>query len=162
MFIDFLLDETGNGGDMQIAGNDIVTVSGFENMPYLSMFGGRNWWGNELLLSGDGDFQFLATTEATILTTPLNSQGRLIIREAILQDLAFIKTYVPGTVIEVDVTIVSDNVLSIVIGIDGETFYYYWNPVKKMLQRSARARMYVTEDGGQIYYTEDGSQYYEW
>jgi hypothetical protein len=41
---DILIFETGNGGDMMLRNNDIVTVEGYENQPYLAMFGGNGSW----------------------------------------------------------------------------------------------------------------------
>jgi hypothetical protein len=39
--MDILLVETGNGGDVIFTGNDLAVINGFENMPYLAMFGGN-------------------------------------------------------------------------------------------------------------------------
>jgi len=160
--IDIEILESGNGGEMSIAGNDIRVVTGYENMPYLSNFGGQNWWANNLLLNTNNDFEFNATTEQVLLTTPLNSNGRLIIIEAITNDLNYIIQNVPNTVINVTAKIVSDDRLNITISFLGLTFYYYWNPSSGVLMSVAGARVYVTEDGGAVYGTEDGSESYTW
>ena len=62
---DLAVIENGNGGDIQVFGNDLAIVNGIENMPYLGMFGGNleqstvdnevtefslDWWGNDLLM----------------------------------------------------------------------------------------------------------------
>ncbi len=156
--MDLQILETGNGGDSQLLGNDFATVTGVENMPYLSMFGGTNFWGNDLLFNSD-DLRFLAETEATLLTTPLNSQGRIIIENAVKRDLAFLLADIPETKLNVSVTIISDNKLSIYINFGGFQFYFLWNPVTKTLtQTITPSRHYVTE-GGEDYVTEDGEIY---
>ena len=38
---DLLIIETDNGGDLVLRNNDLVSIEGFENMPYLGMFGGN-------------------------------------------------------------------------------------------------------------------------
>lgn len=38
---DILLIETDNGGDFVLKNNDLASIEGFENMPYLGMFGGN-------------------------------------------------------------------------------------------------------------------------
>ena len=79
---DLLIRETGNGGDLVLKGNDLAMVSGAENMPYLSMFGGVNWWGNDLLLGEDIDLQFNSESEAAINDISLNSAGRVALENA--------------------------------------------------------------------------------
>jgi hypothetical protein len=71
--MDLAIIETGNGGDLQLVGNDLAMVNGIENMPYLGMFGGNieestvnkveklqsfDWWGNNLLMPGNQSIQF--------------------------------------------------------------------------------------------------------
>jgi hypothetical protein len=119
---DVLLYETGNGGDVLVRGNDLAAVSGYENAPYLSMFGGSDWWGNYLTT---GKYQ--SQTEAILLTTPLTSSGRLLIENAINADLAFLSD-IEGTTWSVNTAITGPNRLEITITINGDTFSYVWNP----------------------------------
>lgn len=160
--IDIELTECNNGGEMRIAANDLAFVTGVENMPYLSMFGGQDWWGNDLFLNTGNDFVFSATTEAIMLTTPLNSNGRQIIYDAILADLKYLTKDIPGTTIALDLVIISDDKLSLIINFNGLTFYFLWNPKSATLTQLPTERLYVTEDGSQIYGTEDGSEAYTW
>ena len=108
MYFDLAIVETGNGGDLQLIGNDLAVVNGIENMPYLAMFGGGkyitpsnntglpqtaqsfDWWGNNLLMPSDQAAQFNSTVEEVLNTTPINSAGRVIIQNAIIDDLQFL------------------------------------------------------------------------
>jgi hypothetical protein len=128
--MDLVLIETGNGGDLVLQGNDLAIATGYENIPYLSMFGGADWWGNEFL---DPAQQFNSLTESALKQYALNSAGRVEIEKAINADLEYIAANVPGTKVSVVTTIVSDNRLSIVITIDGQTFSYLWNPITGFL-----------------------------
>lgn len=38
---DLKLKETGSGGDLIFNGNDLEVVEGFQNMPYLGIYGGN-------------------------------------------------------------------------------------------------------------------------
>jgi len=126
--MDLELIETGNGGDLRIVGNDLAVVNGYENMPYLAMFGGSEFWGNDLLFNEGTDFKFSSTTEKVLQSVALNSAGRIEIEAAILADLAFIKKNVPDTKIVVSTSIVTPDRLDIAINIDGQAFYFEWNP----------------------------------
>jgi hypothetical protein len=131
--MDVELTEYGNGGDLRILGNDVVVNYGVENMPYIAMFGGAKWWGNELLLQ-DLDLQFLSETNALLLTTPLSSQGRQLIDAAVRRDLQFLVNDVPNTVLITETIITDDNRLSIYVNFGGAQFYALWNPDTQMLQ----------------------------
>lgn len=123
--LDLLVIETGNGGDLRIAGNDLETIRGYENMPYLSMFGGADWWANDLITEPTQRMQSL--TEAALLNNALTSSGRIAIIRAIEQDLAFL-TNQTGALVAVEASITGPDRLEISINIDGQTFYLEWNP----------------------------------
>lgn len=125
---DLLIYETGNGGDLKLRGADLVSVNGYENVTYLAMFGGASWWGNYMQPSRP----FQSQTETVLETTALNSAGRLAVEEAVKNDLAFL-TEIPGTTFTVSVTLVSKDRIDIDIAVDGQTFYYSWNPDKLFL-----------------------------
>lgn len=125
-FTDALLYETGSGGDMVLRNNDIVTVAGYENMPYLSMYGGNGSWMDDLLLIGDQ--KHTAQTETALQNTPLTSQGRQIIEDAINADLQFLVDDVEGTAVDVAVSIPSKNRVDAAININGQTIYMNWHP----------------------------------
>lgn len=132
---DIDIREQGNGGDMTLRGNDLVGANGYENMPYLLMFGGHipapvdgdaDWWGNFFIK--DESQKFKSNTERVLNTTPLNSAGRLKIEQAVIKDLKVISDNVPGTIIKVSVVIESDDRVHIGININGQVFDINWNP----------------------------------
>lgn len=131
MSIDLLVIETGTGGDLVLSGNDLATVTGLENQPYIGQFGddGR-WWGNTLLeLLNDGTaIIFSSTTETVMNEFALNSNGKQKIENAMLADLQYLVNDVPGTTITIATQIISDNRLDVQINISGQLFSYEWNP----------------------------------
>jgi len=122
MITDLLIYEVGEGGDLLLRGNDLVHVKGYENAPYLAMFGGNKWWANYLTKN-----KFQSKTEQVLYTTPLTSSGRVTIENAILSDLTFLND-IPGTKYSVSTKITNSNRLEISISINGNTFMYVWNP----------------------------------
>lgn len=122
---DLAVVETGNGGDLQLRGNDLAGVNSIENMPYLAMFGGNpgfitkskvtesesfDFWGNNLLMPSDQSKQFNSLTENLINTITLNSSGRIKIETAIKNDLAFMSGF---AVVDVSVSIVDTDRISV-------------------------------------------------
>ena len=129
--MDLILIETGDGGDFVKTKNDFVGIEGFENMVYLALFGGNiqastptqrlqsqqafDWWGNSLLMPNDQGIQFNSETERVLMKTPLNSSGRLLIEDAVRNDLKFMKEFAR---VSVAVSIISDN--RVVIGVQAQ------------------------------------------
>jgi len=156
--VDIMIKETFNGGDITILNNDVMVVTGIENMPYLSMFGGGDWWGNDLLLTDGPDLKFIATTEALCRVTTLNSNGRALIEAAVLADLAFLETDVPGTTLNVTVQVLDDNVISITVFINlQQVFYMLWNPVNPVLSVLPVSSDVLLNDDGDALFNDDGS-----
>lgn len=143
--------ETGNGGDLNKKGNDLSVVFGFENMPYLALFGGNkeavtkpriaseqafDYWANSLLMPNDPSIQFNSLTEKTLETVALNSAGRLLIEDAIKKDLEFMS---PFAEITVSTTIISTDHLRIGIGLkqpdnlQEKEFIYIWDATQLTL-----------------------------
>lgn len=103
---DILLAEQGNGGEMAVLGNDLVLTEELLQMAYLALFGGNieasttgqeleselryDWWANGLLYAQAPQKQFNSETERVLQNTVLNSSGRLEIKSAIENDLAFL------------------------------------------------------------------------
>lgn len=126
---DVLIYEQGTGGDALLKGNDLATLNGYENSPYLSMFGGDNtFWGNYLM----PDNIFSSKTAAILNKTPLSSAGRKTIEDAINADLSFLNN-IPGTTWTLFTAITNANRLRIDININGQLFSYEWNPDKLFL-----------------------------
>lgn len=128
MTFDLEIIETGNGGDLVLLRNDLSVVNGIDNMPYLGMFGGnvaasttaeraadaKDWWGNNLLMQSDFAIQFNSIVEKTLNTTGLSSSGRVIIENAIIEDLQFLA---PVAKIKVSVSIVATDRINVDIKI---------------------------------------------
>lgn len=129
--MDFALLETGNGGDLLLQGSDLVVVEGIQNMPYLAMFGGNieqdtknkvteeqsfDWWGNNLLMPNNQSIQFNSITERVINNTPLTSQGRVTIENAIKTDLKFLQDL--GAEVSVSVSITATDRIDVNIKIN--------------------------------------------
>jgi len=123
MTTDVLIYETGQGGDLYLQGNDVALTTGVENVPYLAMFGGDNWWGNQYIAT-----PFASKTEAALLSNPLTSAGRIAIEAAMQADLAFLND-IPGTTWSVVTSISGNpNLLNATITINGQSFSMQWNP----------------------------------
>ncbi len=142
--MDVLIIETLNGGDIVKKGNDVTTAAGWENMPYLAMFGGNvrqstpsrrvegelnfDFWGNAY--EPDPVVQMNSQTERTLMTTALTSTGRVVIENAVKADLAFMSEFADVTVA---VSIVSDDRVQIDIAIieptnlQNRNFRYLWD-----------------------------------
>lgn len=106
---DLKMIETGNGGDLVLNGNDLQVIEGWQNMPYLGMFGGNveasttgpkisneealDWWANNLLMQNEQEIQLNSTLEKALNTIPLTSSGRNQIRQAVIFDLGFMTQF---------------------------------------------------------------------
>jgi hypothetical protein len=126
--MDTVIVETYNGGDISKIGNDVLTVNGFENMPYIAMFGGNpdqltptvrivgeqnfDWFGNAF--ETDAILQTNSLTERTLRSVALNSAGRVQIEQAVNADLSFMSSFAKVTVV---VSIISDDRVQIDINI---------------------------------------------
>lgn len=143
--MDLALIETGNGGDIVFRNKDLAMVFGFENMPYMALFGGNpnypttplkdseqafDWWGNRLLFPNDESKQFNSLTEQKLKTVALNSSGRIQIEESVKQDLKFMSDFAN---LKVSVSIISDDKVLIELQIvrpdnlQKTTFIYIWD-----------------------------------
>lgn len=116
-----LIESDGNGGDVQLMGNDLAVILNTENQVFLAFFGGnkeqstnpsnipadsKDYWANGLFMPSDPSIQFNSETERALDNTPLTSSGRGIIENAMKKDLEFFSVF--GTV-DVRVEIVSDD-----------------------------------------------------
>lgn len=121
--MDIELTERGNGGEMTLGSGDVVLVEGVENVPYLAMFGGADWWANDLLTDDEGTAcAYTCRTEKALRENALTSAGREAILQAAIADLQEASTALDGdntfaagdnvTTVEVDVVITGvDSVL---------------------------------------------------
>jgi len=150
--MDLALIETGNGGDLVNVGSDLRVFYGFENMPYLAMFGGNeeqstpsqrlatqqafDWWGNNLFMPNNQDIQFNSETERALNIIPLTSAGRILIESAIKTDLQVMAPFVNVTVetaitatdrLEIAITLQKPN------NLQSTQFIYIWDATIKEL-----------------------------
>ena len=128
---DILLYESGNGGEMLVANNDISLVEILYQQVYLRLFGGNveanttgteiegqqrdDWWGNSLLFNNINDKQFNSNTERILDSVALNTSGRIDIVRAVEADLINLKKIAN---ISVNVVILSYNRIVINISIN--------------------------------------------
>jgi len=147
MIVDLNIIETGNGGDARLIGRDLYMNAGWENMPYLAMFGGNveqdtverpegeqdfSWWGNQLFMPDEKDKQFNSLTERQLMNTQLDSSGRITIEQAILKDLEFMRAFAE---ISVDTSITGPDRLQIVIKVkrpdqlQEQIYIYLWDGI---------------------------------
>jgi len=150
--MDLQIVETGNGGDLVKKTKDLLTIEGFQNMPYLAMFGGNvredtptrriatqqnfDWWGNGLLMPNDQSLQFNSQTERALNTIALTSSGRALIEQAVAADLKFMKAFAQ---VAVAVSIVATDKLVIGVrlqkpdNLEQRDFIYIWDATLKEL-----------------------------
>lgn len=129
MAFDLKIIETGNGGDVVNKGDDLAIDETISTMIYLALFGGNveestvaktvyaesfDWWGNRLLMSSEPSRMFNSLTEKTLNKTALNSEGRTIIQNAVIQDLKnlsnfftiFVNVVLPNTnQVKIEITV---------------------------------------------------------
>lgn len=104
--MDLLLIETGNGGDVQLNGNDYAKALGIENQVYLAWFGGNveqstkpgvvlaqsfDYWANGLLMGSNPSIQYNSEFERALRNVSLTSSGRVELEAAAKKDLEFLK-----------------------------------------------------------------------
>lgn len=125
---DIHLFESGSGGDFEIINNDLALSETIFQSIYISLFGGNieastlgneisgqeryDYWGNSLLFKNDTNKQFNSETERILDNVVLNSSGRLQIKQAVENDLVYLKQI---AVYSVDIFILSKNSLKISI-----------------------------------------------
>ena len=142
--MDVLIVETLNGGDVLVKGNDLATAQGFENMPYLALFGGNveqstpsirvpgelnnDWWGNALIQSRAA--QCNSDTERKLKTEPITAAGRVRMEATVKNDLKFMREFAD---INATVRVLDDDVIGISIRIEqpnniqAKEFQYIWD-----------------------------------
>lgn len=161
---DLRLVETGNGGDLQLIGRDLSMVDGFENMPYIAIFGGNveastngpkeeneqafDWWGNNLLMENNQSVQFNSELERFLNNISLTSANRISAEQVLLSDLNFMNVFSEVTV---DTEIIATDNYKINIKIkqpdnlQDKEFIYIWDATENGIQI---ARDRIQNNGG--------------
>lgn len=114
--MDLAIFESHDGGDFLLKGNDLAMYFGFENHPYLAMFGGNkeastsnivveaqsfDFWGNNLLMKSDQSIQMNSLFERALDQIELTSSGRVRLVDTIKKDLEFMSAYAKVEVVGV-------------------------------------------------------------
>ncbi len=149
--MDLKLVEKNNGGDLSFNGKDLEMIYGWQNMPYLDLFGGNfegstkelkegeqslDWWGNRLFFDQQPQFQANSEFERMLKNVPISSSGRLQLEQAAKNDLRNFNNFAEITV---QLSIVSVDRLSLVVQIkepnnlQSEIFRYIWDNTKSEL-----------------------------
>lgn len=164
--------ENGDGGDLVATKNDLSVIYGFENMPYLALFGGNSeastptrrlvtehaydFWGNDL--EDDAGLQFNSLTERTLMTTALNSQGRTRIQAAVKKDLDFMRAFA-----QVGIDVKISGIDRVVIGIrlirldniEQRDFIYIWDAtMQELIARASQPGGSATVPSGDKIFDE--------
>lgn len=106
---DIRIIESGTGGDVTLRGNDLSSVEGLQNMPYLAWFGGNpdqstannrpenveafDFWGNFLNESANPQTWFNSLLENALKNTAITTQGIREIETAARKDLDFMRGF---------------------------------------------------------------------
>lgn len=148
--VDLRLRETGDGGDYVLIGNDLQLISGFQNMPYIGLFGGNkqsttgpktteqtfDFWGNFLFYPTDSSKWINSITEHLLEATALNSASRIKIEQNVKKDLEFMLEFAE---INVSVLLIDIDKVKITIEIhepnvlNSTVFTYIWNATEMEL-----------------------------
>lgn len=150
--MDTRIIESGNGGDLVSHTRDLAIAEGFENMPYLALFGGNpghttpitrpdntlqfDWWGNALFYPREPALQFNSLTEKTLDQVALTPSGRILIEEAVLADLDFMRDFAE---VEVKVSIIDHDKVKIAITVgqpdtrQDKAYEFIWDATLKGL-----------------------------
>lgn len=149
---DITLVETGNGGDIQLKGNDLDTSATIFNQIYMGLFGGNpeasttgeeletqqrgDWWGNGLLFPDQPGDQQNSRLEKVLTEVALNSSGRIKIEETIKKDLKFLEEIAEITV---ETSIIGVDKIEITIfaqepgNLQKQEFIFIWDATKAEL-----------------------------
>lgn len=140
-----------DGTDFELVGVDLVTIDGWGNMPLLAMYGGNieestktfneaelrfDWWANDMLDFDNPAVQMNSQLERTLMTTALNSAGRIEIEEIVKKDLAFMNAF---SDVSVSVSITNVDRIEIYLRItepsnsQSNEFTYIWDATQKEL-----------------------------
>lgn len=152
MAVDLRLVENYDGGDVVLIGNDFELINGWQNMPYLAMFGGNvkedttgpkvpnqqsfDFWGNYLLFPDQQKLWYNSLTERLLNTTELNTRTRQEIEDNVRQDLSFMNDF---AVVTVFVSLVGIDKLRISIiiqepgNLQSNEFTYIWDSTQQEL-----------------------------
>lgn len=139
---DISIFESGDGGEFSIVAGDLNFSETLYQQVYLALFGGNveantkantlfteerfDYWGNSLFWGNSSGEQFNSNTERVLESVILNSSGRLLIEQAVVDDLAYLSDLLTA---EVSVQLLETDKIRITI-----TFTPKGNQESKVLQ----------------------------
>lgn len=150
---DLRIIETKDGGDVVLKGNDLEMISGFQNMPYIALFGGNteqnttgpktteqtfDFWGNFLLHPTLQNIWFNSRTEDLLNKVALTPSGRIQIEQQVKKDLEFMQAFASVTVNVslVSVDRIQINIILIEPGqLDSTELMYIWDATNAELSQ---------------------------
>jgi len=154
MGVDLRLHENMDGGDTVLKGNELQMIFGFQNAPYIGMFGGNveqsttgpknineqsfDFWGNYLISPSEPKFWFNSETEKLLTNIELSAISRIEIEETVKSDLSFMNDFAE---ISVSVALISVDKLRISITIlepgnlQSNEFTYIWDATEQELSQ---------------------------
>ncbi len=149
--MDLKVIESLNGGEIVKNSKDLEVIEGFQNMPYLAMFGGNteastgkrlvtqqdfSWWGNNVFHPNEPELQFNSLTERNLMNIPLTSSGRSQIEAGVKEDLRFMREFARVGVV---VSIMDQDKVLLGIAIEQldnlerQEFLYIWDATRNEL-----------------------------
>ena len=132
--MDLKITDNNDGGEVSIFRNDFETISGFENMPYLALFSGSNYWANGIFFNESQSFN--SETEQVLKEVSLTSTGVLRIEEAVNNDLEFMRAFADVTA---EIIVIEINRVQINISIQepdslaNKEFQFIWDQTRQGL-----------------------------
>jgi phage gp46-like protein len=160
---DIRLVEKYDGGDYVLNANDVQLISGFQNMPYIGLFGGNleqnttgakqveqefDFWGNYLLHPSLQKVWINSRTEQLLKEVALTSAGRIQIEQQVKKDIEFMQEFA-----EVSVSVRLNSVDRIIISItlnepnklNSTELIYIWDSTNSELS------MQMPENGSNVF-----------
>lgn len=123
MILDLTTVSTLDGCDLVLESNDLGLNDDLGTMILLSIFGGDDdFFANDLIT--DESKRLQSKTLDILLNHSINSQFRVLLQNAILEDLAYLKQYLQVNKLTVEVILLSDNVVKIFIQLDAQSYQF--------------------------------------
>lgn len=145
--VDLLIYESGNGGEIKLAGGDLATTDSLANQIYLAHFGGNveasttgdeiegeerlDWWGNKFF-EEETEAMMNSELERALNNNSLSSSGRAEIERRANEDVEYLSAL---SDVSSEVFLIGNDKIEIIDSIEEiETVYkYLWDATKDEL-----------------------------
>ena len=152
--IDISLYESGQGGDITVANNDLCTTDSLFNQVYIAFFGGnvanydqdsdefvngqerKEYWQNNLFFPEEEDSKMNSRVEVSLANIALTSQGLFDLRVSAEEDLEFLSK---TATVSISVDLVESDVVRIIVTLNEKQiqselkFSFVWDATKTEL-----------------------------